>query len=846
MAAAERGSTSSAGTGNTATTASATAASDASGGAKGKAQPKLPRTYTHQVLVGFLNDVFSSCTFTTCPNIPGNLVDLVKESPAPEGRHMLVLRLEKKGLMYEVVRHNFDSALKGFIALIQYTGGAPPTGKVNTKAEVLASGLALAFRKHMTCPTTLNQVSTSILKSFVDKPLNRGGLWAYMSLPCFLGSESADPTTLKERRERILSYAEEGMPPISDITIVSLLRVLFYLKAEQFLRPLCAVLCQEYLKNYSDASDLIHVFYFGSSSGVLSGDYVARHVNSGFNTVNVLSSLASSELVLLLSCFKNASALDMLPLRKVLMILTEAVETLSATCALCLLCVLVKLEFNFESSSHFSRLLLTVLARSFDNVPLDAVQLVCGLGFVGLDYPHFNQVLDHVLVKFHLIEHRNLILTGASYAFAHRLMSDGELLKLDAPRSEHISHCLEFYVKNVLAKTMSDNYHLVGYYCDVLDEMSTFSSSAKGADGATNTKASAQRSSKIASGSPSSSAFAANPSMGARSYGEISASVHSSKLYYLNLFEDCCLRYEELDFESLCLFLFSLLTFNMDISPLHEAMLVAQDLMLRKGYNPVQIQVVPASEMDRQHEMCYAILQYSQNPSDSDAPLKFGDVQSHCAPLPVAEVAAPEPAASPPPEAELETTAAPAPPAEPAAETPAAPSTPLPVEESVSSSEATPTPVTPERKPTDIKPGDALSKALPSLGIALDGSTDPSKLTVEGLLGTLMSIVSPTAVPKAPASKKASKKSKGVARGKAPPKAAEPVKKAVQERSGKRKGAKKAPEPVKEEQRLPQPELSATSKLLYAIRREYRYRARLVKHRVSISYSFEKVQGRAR
>ncbi|GBE59941.1 1-phosphatidylinositol 4,5-bisphosphate phosphodiesterase beta-2-like protein, putative [Babesia ovata] len=839
MASINRGSTSSAGTANTETTAGVPDASEASNSAKGKSQPKLPRTYTHQVLVGFLNDVFSSCTFITRPSITGNLVDLLKDSPATDGRHMLVMRLEKKGLVYEVVRHDFDSELEE---------DASPDDTLNTKAEVLVNGLALAFRKNMSGPTLLNQVPTSILKSFVDKPLNRGGLWAYMSLPCFLGSESADPATLKERRERILSNAAEGMPPISDITIVSLLRVLFYLKAAQFLRPLCAVLCQEYLKNYSDASDLIHVFYFGYSCGVLSGEYLSRHVNSGFNAVNVLSSLASSELVLLLSCFSDPAALEMLPLKKVMMILTEAVETLSATCALCLICVLVKLEYNFEANSHFSRSLLARLAMSFDNVPLHAVPLVSALGFVGLDFPHFNQVLDNVLVKFHLIEHKNLVLTGASYAFAHRLMTDGELLKLDAPRSNHVSHCLEFYVKNVLAKTLSDNYHLVGYYSDVLEELSTFPNTPKGVDVASlNSRASPRQLSKPGPPTISSPGFLGHTTTNSGSYSEMSTSVHSSKLFYLNLFEDCCLRYEELDFDSLCLFLFSLLTFHIDISPLHEAMLVAQDLMLRKGHNPVKIQVVPESEINRQHIMCYAILQYSQNPADGTAALEFGDVRSYC-PEEVVEVAppAPSPESTPEPAPAISIeTAAPAPPEPPQVDV-KPPADIAPDASPAKSTPATPSADTPEAESTAVKPDDSVSKALQALGITLDASSPAKNLTVEGLLGALTLLASPVAPPNTPAVRKPARKAKGVSREKVVARASEPPKAPAREPSVKREVAKNASDSVTDQHGVQQADLGVPGVLLYAIRRQYRYRATLVKHRVSIHYSFEKVQRRAR
>ncbi|GIX64940.1 1-phosphatidylinositol 4,5-bisphosphate phosphodiesterase beta-2-like protein, putative [Babesia caballi] len=802
-----------------------------------KPAAKLPRMFTHQVLTGFLNDVFSSCTFVTRPPVDANVVNLAQGSPASPRRYMLVLRLGKKGLVYEIISHNFDPPSKG-------SKSAKPDK--NLKAEQLAVGTANALRENFTQPTSLSQVPTAILKGHVDKSLNRGGLWAYMSLPSFIGGGATDETAVRERRERILVSAENGIPPISGDAIVSLLYVLHSLKAASFVRDVCVALCQEYLEHHTDLRSFVQVLYLGSAAGALSEALVTQQVNTRLNNIQVLEALNSEDLVLLLGCFSDRAALNLAALRKVLLILVEEVEVLGPNCVLCLASVLVKLDYRFHANSHFTNQLVYQLATSFDKIPMDAIILVCALGFVRCDFPHFDSILDSILLKFHLLDHQLLVLIGAAYAFSRRLMSDVDALHLEAPRSAHVYHCLEFYITTLLKNALVESEGMVGTLCYSSGSSVDVSPSAGGGSRARNTLRQGTR-------TPSAAAPAVAPAQPAASsmqpFGDFPTPSNSSKLFYLNLVEDCCIRYEELSFDSLSLLCFSLLTFHIDISPLHEAMMVAQGLLLRKSRNPVKLKETTTAEMEHQYDMCYAILQYAQAPTDGEAPLELGGLRSQCAPVapePSDDTVEPPSASEPVSEtAPVDEAATPAVPPAPAATPPASPeSSPTPPLTEV----AAPAPKAQPAPPSAPAQNDFAPRVLESVTAALSGMTAEGNLTAENLLRVLQPILAAKAGVSAEAKAKTSAPPASPA--KSPtltarvPRAADvpsPLLKTRSKGSSATTSPLTKPRPAPARAPVPASHNATTSyQVMYAIRQLRYHRATLVKHRVYIKHSYVK------
>ncbi|GFE55579.1 AHNAK2 isoform, putative [Babesia ovis] len=737
---------------STSTAVSAAKSAPVSGSKDDKAQTKLPRMFTHQVLIGFLNDIFSSCTFTKCPSITAKVVDLVEGTPSSNREYILVLRFEKKGVLYELVSHDFAAAIKGTPLDINYQyimwfvndrvisdENMNKVKEVALKTHKLSTGMALALLANLSEPTPFHQVPTAILKTFVPKTLNRGGLWAYMSLPCFLGSAASDQNVVHERQTRTLRSANDGIPPITSDVILSLLRALHFMKADKFLRPVCDALCQEYLACHSNIQTLPHVIHFGSAAGVFTNEFLAQHVNANLNNVNVLSNMPKEDLVLLLGSFSDTSALNLVSVRKILMILADEIEMLSAECTLSLAWVLVKLGYKFGSNIAFTRHLLSWIGSIIEELPRHAINLLYVLGLVCCDLSHFNQILDSMLLKFHLIDQKRLILIGASYAYAKHLLSNSDALRLSAPRSGHIFHCLEFHANNTLWTTMAEHERLIPFIFDIATLPADVSKSGDSENTSWPIRSTPKRTprkllSNQSGPSSSQEEFISNKSTG------ISVSSNSFKLYYLNLLEDCCLRFEELDFDSLCLLLFSLLVSHIDVSPLHEAMLVAQGLMLRKGHNPVQIQETPSSDLRRQHELCYAILQYSQHPTDNNAPLEFGSIRSH--------YSSPEP--DPETVEETKPISPPAPSISPVKDvvpvtstekevpnTVVDPTVSAPIQDTLASSAGTSAP--------SIQLDDNILVALASLTAALKDKIETTDLTPEDVLRKYLSVLFPAA-----------------------------------------------------------------------------------------------------
>ncbi|EDO05993.2 hypothetical protein BBOV_II000320 [Babesia bovis T2Bo] len=713
--------------GSTAECLTATAAKDE------KVQPKLPRMFTHQVLIGFLNDIFSMCTFTRRPSISVKLVDLIESGPFTDREYMLVLRFEKKGVAYELLSHDFAAAIKGY--------NTAKADELLHKAETLSVGVASALVSSLSKPTVFHQIPTSILKNFVPKGLNRGGLWAYMSLPSFLGGGVRDDKVVRERMARIINSANEGIRPITGATIVSLLRILYYMKAETFLRPVCVALCQEYIECCNDIISSPPVLHFGTSAGVFTNEFLLQHVSTHLNNVNVLGMLSNEDLVLLIASFKGSSTLNLTYVRKILMLLTEEAEFLSAECALSLICVLVKLGYSFDTKTALTRLILFRLASAIEELPKRSLILLSGLGLVRSDLPHYNIVLDNVLLKFHLIDPNDLILIGASYAYAKHLFAHDDALRLTEPRSNHIFHCLEFYVNKALWTTLLENERLIPFMFD--GDSLTKNIEQKNDSKLTNswtTRSATERSSRRGFGSNSTAPSATKEDLKFERLSSMAPSSNSSKLYYLNLVEDSCLRFAELDFNALCLILFSLLVSNIDVSPIHEATLVAQGFMLRKGLNPVQIKEVPSSESGRQHKLCYEILQYAQHPNNAESPLMFDNIRAYYPPVevipavPVAPTVVSPIAIAATPSNGSDTPILSAPDLKHSAGISEKAASPISSPKSQSTSPG-PTPI------PEIKVDDQVFHAISSLTSALKGKTGNTTLTPEDVLRMYVSVL---------------------------------------------------------------------------------------------------------
>ncbi|ORM41371.1 uncharacterized protein BXIN_0741 [Babesia sp. Xinjiang] len=809
-----------------------------------RASQKLPRFFTQQVLIGFLNDIFSSCTFTKKPEVPGEVLDLGKGTPSSDRQYMLVLRFEKQGILYEILSHDFASAIKG--------KGASKAEEASLRAETLSSSLVLALLSNIQDIDVYNRIPTSILKTYISKPLYRGGLWAYMSLPCLLSRASAEDATATERRGRMQLAAENGLHPISGVTILALLRALHYMKADHFLLPVCVALCKEYMATRNDASELAHVIHYGSMSGALSQEFITQYVNGHFNNVSVLGTMSGEDLVLLLGSFEDGSSLSMLSLRKALLVLADEVEMLSAECTLCLLWVLVKLRYDFEANSQFTRQLLYRLALVIDDLPLSSLVLVCTLAFVRCDFPHFNQVLDSVLLKFHLIEQTTLILIGAAYAFSRHLLSHSDAVGLGEPRSGHVHDCLEYYVKEHLWQVLVEYDGLSSFLCDSLALSLKNSEPIKSVDSTfPRSRAPTQRSShKSITPTQSGSSFSQDIK-NSQSFSGLTASANSSKLYYLNLVEDCCLRYDDLDFDSLCLLLFSLLVSHIDVSPLYNAMLVSQGLMLRKAHNPVQIQETRDSDVSRQYEMCYAILHHAQHPEEIESPLQFGSIRSHCSSVgedtEEVEATAISPSATAAPPVVLEG--------------PEVDSVAPALSELITSSEDADSHSTPERAdsvppaavpPSGIQMDQDVLLALAALTAALKVKDRPVTMTAKDVLRICKTVLESGKIcrqtqafgsendPEEILAQSAQKETKEVSNERSAPRSV------WRDKRVWRTGAYPVNEVKKSTSHSSSSDIDGPYQVMYMIRPVCRHRATLVKHRVSIRYTYVKVHRRRR
>lgn len=426
-----------------------------------------------------------------------------------------------------------------------------------------------ALRQNLKEPTVFSKVPLSILNGYLQKTLNRGGMWAYMSLPSFLGGKSADELIVRERRKKIMHEAAAGIGAITSTTIVALLWVIYYLRADKVLFPICNALTTEFLQNHRDPQQLVITLYMGSLMETLSHEDIAKATLNNLNHVNILERLTGEDLVILLAAFNDKNDLNLSAVRKVLLLLTDEVERLSPHCIACLLWILVKLKYGFDQNTHFTRNMMLRLSNVFDELPLSNKFLFGALAFVPCEMSYYDAILDSVILKLHLMDHKEIIMIGASYAFVGNLKNAES--DLEAPRSEHIYHCLEFYVKQYLNEIMKDNETLLGlvYESALSNPECHFTEKTAESSVAFPRESLSQTAKRIQTRTPN-IGLTKHQSGSSEAFKSVTTSTNAFKLFYLNLLEDCCIRYDQLDFGSMCLLIFALLNFHIDVSPLHQ------------------------------------------------------------------------------------------------------------------------------------------------------------------------------------------------------------------------------------------------------------------------------------
>ncbi|EKX72061.1 conserved hypothetical protein [Theileria equi strain WA] len=594
---------------------------------------KAPSTFTEQVIVGLFNDIFSHCVFRSINEREYEVTPLVESLPTSDDNTcMLVLRRRTKGnIEMQILSHNFKTCYEppefyGYSLLdqdpSQYAEYKPKYGEV---AQYLSLGLASGLKAHVKRQKESSKVPISIIKNYLHKDVNRGGIWAYLSAPILVDHNVTDETALKLQRDRkakLMEISKEKMGIIDSHTIISLLWSICIFNLHAKFHDLLVILCNEFLEFYSEnASKLIHVLYLCEQMEILPHEDISEYISS-LGNVSILETLSPEDLIILINSARES---DSLTVQKITVIIHDYIEIIAPEFAVHLLWGLVNSKFNFQKNDLFTKRLFIRFVEKFEEIPIKLLKTFFNaLMLVPMDIvAYFNCIIYKSLRMLHLIDRKGLILIGCSYSMSH---NTAEILKygdsLDDDEEEPTSNIYEYlkYIVKIGAKTYRPNsidilsviykYLVSGLTCAGEPNFTSYEYKSISSHGGKKIIAGLEESLNMI-----------NPQANENSY----------KIFFSNLMEDCCRNFAELDSEATNAIIFSLITLKIDIRYLHQMMLMDKGEIV-KSKNQIQIEVIdPESpKYVEQFQMAKEIMEYMRNKEGISEELSIKEIVPSC------------------------------------------------------------------------------------------------------------------------------------------------------------------------------------------------------------------------
>ncbi|XP_954186.1 uncharacterized protein TA20135 [Theileria annulata] len=616
---------------------------------EGTKKQKTPTSLTEQVLVGLLNDLFSSCVFRSIPLIDESHISLTKARPdLKKDRYMIYLKWTKSEIFVQSVSHKFPT-FSGKQTPIQGNKTNDSRNllckmtRYGEKSVILSMGLATALRAYTEPLHHSNKIPISILNDFVDKEIYKGGAWAFNSLPVFLSSGSKDTKEQNERREYLLKIANEQFDEIQPSTIVSILWILYYMQNHKRFHKLCMLLCNEFFHNYqTDTKNFVYFLYLAKKMDLITNGKLEEIIYSHFNNVTILETLTVPDMIILTNIVRFSKNTTLT--QKIITLLYYEIESMSKECAVFLMSGLTKMNFQFHLNDLFSKKLFSRILAVYDDITSDEQLSLIFYTMSTLIYDvvgYLNELISKTLTRLHMLSSEQVVKIGLLYALAINTsklslklndkktgpmeIKDRILGKLESPVSKTIDHCLEFAFRKAAVNYISPekdllimiNGLLVHSYFPLLskklDKLGLeFGESWINSFGYT------KMVTKYNKNMPKIDVNALEAQANNPAYSKC------FKMFYLNLIDEFCNRTDEFKTEFLDQIVFSLLTLKIDLSPIHEAMLISKGESIRKNVGFVEIRIVESKNLEKQRRMAMQVLAWSRAKEGIDV-LKIGD-----------------------------------------------------------------------------------------------------------------------------------------------------------------------------------------------------------------------------
>lgn len=457
------------------------------------------------------------------------------------------------------------------------------------KSVILSMGLSTSFRAYLKPFRYSNKIPVSILNEFIDVEINKGGLWAYQSLPAFLSSETKDTKEQTERRNNLLKIANEQLDEIQPSTIVSILWSLYFIQDHKRMHKLCMILCNEFMQNYqSDTRNFVYFLYLCSKMELIPNEKLEEIVYSKFNNVTILENLTVPDIVILtnITNFSKNTTLT----QKISTLLYYEIEHMSKECVVFLISGLTKMNFQFHLNDLFSKKLFSRLLAVYDEINSDEQLSVIFYTMSTLTYGvvgYLNELISKTLTRLHRLSSDQIVKIGLLYALAIHTSQLTDKLnekktepkeikdrisgKLECPVSTYIDDCLEFVFRKAAVNYKCPEADLLIMMNGLLIHTHIPSSSKKldelglefGESWITTFRCT-KRVTKYNKNVPKIDINALEAQANNPAYSKC------FKMFYLNLIDEFCNRTDEFKSETVDQIVFSLLTLKIDLSPIYE------------------------------------------------------------------------------------------------------------------------------------------------------------------------------------------------------------------------------------------------------------------------------------
>ncbi|BAM39101.1 conserved hypothetical protein [Theileria orientalis strain Shintoku] len=601
---------------------------------------KSPGFITEQVLVGLLNDVFSSCVFKSVPRIDSDPVKLahVKSSKKPL-HYMIALKWSKAKVSIQAISHTFNVFDK------QYTLSQDDASVYGHKGSLISIGLLNGLQLSLKEPCDSAKIPISVVKHYINKEINRGGYWAYMCSPVFLNpKQKIHQDDQKDRIAKLVKLSSEQLEVITPTTILALLWSIYYTNSHERLNMLCGLLCNEFLNNHEDdVQGLVYLFFLAQRMSVIPRERLEQLVTAKFNSMATLELLTVQDVVVLANVLEHSDSSSIMA-QKIATTLHYHVEDMAKECVVYLLRGLVRLNFNFAHNDLFTKKLMSRAVSVYDDIESGELLrvLFATLAVVPHDVvSYFNELISKTLTRLHKLTASQIARIGCCYATA---VNTSEILRTIASliaqlrqalsgksrnKSSHIYHCLERHFRVSSANYRPSEKHLLHMIHESVVYKSGFQFSKdlikKGLDYGDNLS---YAFSLIADLASSINSGRRNNVKELEEQANNPAYSNSYRMFFLNLIDDCCNNSHLYDTALMDEVIFSLLTLKIDIGPINEAMLMTTGEAVKNTSGIIQIHMVQyANEMINQYSMARNVMLWSRAKSGGDGKLVVSGVE---------------------------------------------------------------------------------------------------------------------------------------------------------------------------------------------------------------------------